>query len=90
MSSWEPVDPVDIDPIDRDELEEEDDKWYDNSMNKLERKFEELQQFSATLETSSGKDIMLDKDKLKNDTIELLQIKYMIKLLSYLMTGEKD
>ena len=34
--------PSDIDPTDCDEIEEEDDKWDDNSMNELERKFEEL------------------------------------------------
>ena len=69
MASWELG--VDIDPIDRDEIGEEDDKWNDNSMNKLERKFEELRRLNVTLETSYGKDIMLDKDELKNDTIEL-------------------
>ena len=36
MTSWEPVD---IDQADRDEIEEEDDKWDDNLMNELERKF---------------------------------------------------
>ena len=39
MASLEPVDPVDIDPIDRDGMEEEDDKWDDNLMNELERRF---------------------------------------------------
>ena len=61
MASWEPVD---IDPTDRDEIEEED-KWDDNLMNELERKFEGLRQFNATLETSSDqnveKNITLDK-----------------------------
>ena len=60
MDSWEAVDPVDINPIDHHEIEEENDKWDDNSMNELERKSEELRRFNATLETSSDKDI--DKD----------------------------
>ena len=73
MASWESVD---IDQADRDEIEEEDDKWDDNLMNELERKFEELRQFNATLETSSENDveknITLDKLRLKKDTIELV------------------
>ena len=73
MASWEPAD---IDQPDRDEIEEEDDKWDDNLMNELKRKFEELRRFNATLETSSDKDveknIMLDKLRLKKDTIELV------------------
>ena len=46
MVSWEPVD---IDPTDRDEIEEEDDKWDDNLMSELERKFEELRRFSQSV-----------------------------------------
>ena len=45
-------------------------------MNELDRKFEELRRFNATLETSSGKDveknIKTDKLRLKKDTIELV------------------
>ena len=63
MVSWEPVD---IDQTDRDEIEEENDKRDDNSMNEVERKFEELRQFSATLETSS------DNDLEKNVTLDKL------------------
>ena len=54
----------------------EDDNWDDNLIDKLEERFNKLRQFSATLETSSGKDvendIMLDKLRLKKDMIELL------------------
>ena len=69
MASWEPVD---IDPTDHDEIEEDDDKWGDGLMDDLERRFNELRQSNATLETSSDKDITLDRDKLKKDTIELV------------------
>ena len=45
-------------------------------MNELEKNFEELRRFNATFETSSDKDveknIMLDKLRLKKDTIELV------------------
>ena len=45
-------------------------------MNELERKFEELRRFNATLETSSYKDveknITLDKFSFKKDTIKLV------------------
>ena len=69
MALWEPVD---IDPTDRDEIEEDDDKWGDGLMDNLERRFDELRQSNAALETSSDKDITLDRDKLKKDTIELV------------------
>ena len=42
----------------------------------MEAKLEELRQFNATLEKSPGKDlennIMLEKSKVKKDTIELI------------------
>ena len=45
-------------------------------MNELERKFEELRRFNATLKTSSDKnveyDITIDKLRLKKSTIELI------------------
>ena len=76
MASWEPVD---IDPTDRDEIGEEGDKWDDDLLNELERRFEELRRFKATLETSSDKDLendILDKLRLKKElkkhTIELV------------------
>ena len=43
MASWEPVD---INPTDCDGMEE--DKWDDNLMNEIKRKFEELRRFNAT------------------------------------------
>ena len=49
MASWEPVD---IDPIDRDEIADEDDKWGDDLMNDLERRFNQLRHFNKTLDKS--------------------------------------
>ena len=73
MALWEPVD---IDPTDRDGIGEEDDKWDDGNITEMEAKLEELRQFSARLEESSGKglknDIMLEKDMVKKDSIELI------------------
>ena len=73
MASWEPVD---IDPTGRDEIGKEDDKWDHSKMNELEGKLEELRRFNARLEESPDKDeennIMLEKHKLKEDTIELV------------------
>ena len=60
MAPWKPVD---IDPINRNKIGEDDDKWGDDLMNALERRFN--RQFNATLETSSDKDITLNRDKLK-------------------------
>ena len=58
MGSWEPVD---IDLIDREGIGEEDNKWVDNLMNDLEKRFNEPRQFNSRLETSSDMDIMLQK-----------------------------
>ena len=72
MATWEPVD---IDPIDHNEIGEEDDKWDDDKITKIEAKLEELRQFNEKLKTSSdehfGK-ITLEKNKVKEDTIELV------------------
>ena len=54
MASWEPVD---IYPIDRDEIAEEDDKWDDDLMTDMEKRFEELRQFNKTLVESGDKNI---------------------------------
>ena len=69
------VEPVGIDPIDRDEMGEEDDVWGDDLMNDLEKRFNELRRFNATLEESPDKDegdIVLDKRKVKKYMIELV------------------
>ena len=76
MDSWEPVD---IHATDRDEIGEEGDEWGDDIMNDLEKRFEELRQFNATLKTSSDMEITHEKDKLKEGTKNCLQIKYMIR-----------
>ena len=57
MTSWEPVDPVDIDPIDHDVIGEEDDKWDDGKITEIDAKLEELRHFNTRLETSPDKDM---------------------------------
>ena len=73
MASWEPVD---IDPTDHDEIGEEDDKWGDDLMKDLERRFNEQRQFSEKLETSSNEDFgditFFEKNKLRKGMIELV------------------
>ena len=69
MPSWEP-DPVDIDPTDRDGIGEENVKWNDKFTRDLEIKLNGLRRFNVTLETSS--DEVLEKDKVKEGTIELI------------------
>ena len=69
------LEPVDIDPADRDEIREEDNEWGNDLMTDLERRFEKLRQFNRRLETFPDKDvgdIMLEKRKVKEDTIELV------------------
>ena len=75
------AEPVDIDPIDRDEIGEEDDeigeeddgieveddKWGNDLMNDLERRFNKLKRFNERLETSSDTDIMLEKRKVEEN-----------------------
>ena len=71
--SWEPVD---IDPIDRDGIGEEADKWDDCKINELEAKLEELRWLNARLEDFPDEDeennIIIEKDKMKKDTTELI------------------
>ena len=72
MASWEPGN---IDPTGHDQTGEEDDKWDDCKITEIEAKLEELRHFNARLETSPDKDvgdIILEKRKLKEDTIELV------------------
>ena len=54
MTSWEPVD---IDPIDRDEIGEEDEKWDNDLMNDLEKRFEELKQFNKNFTESRDESV---------------------------------
>ena len=68
MASWEPVD---IYPIDRDEIAEEDDKWDDDLMTDLEKRFEEQRQFNKTLVESGDKNIRNMATILKETTIKL-------------------
>ena len=70
MTSWEPVD------IDRDGTGDKDYKWGDDLMNDLEMRFNQLRQFSKTLDKSRDEnhiDITTNnKNALKCDTIELV------------------
>ena len=62
-------------PTSRDEIGKEDDKWDDGKMHELKIKLEELRQFNATLEEPDKeveKNIMLEKRKVKINTIELI------------------
>ena len=61
---WEPVD---IDPADHNEIEKEDYKLDDdvNFLYKLEESLNKLRRFNEKLETSSDKDVILDKNILK-------------------------
>ena len=73
MASWEPVD---IDPIDCDRLAEDDDKWNDDVMNDLERRFEELRRFNENLNESRDKDtreeMLIFIDATRHDIEELV------------------
>ena len=51
------IEPVDVDPIDRVEMGEENDEWSNDLMNDLERRFNKLRQFNATMEESPDKDV---------------------------------
>ena len=70
MASWEPVD------TDQDETADEDDKWDDDLVNDLERRFNQLRQFNKTLDESRDEDLInmttSTKNVLKHDTIELV------------------
>ena len=67
--------PIDIDRIGRDEIGEEDDNWDSGKITEIEPKLEELRHFNSRMETSSHEDfgnITLEKNKLKEDTTELV------------------
>ena len=70
MASFEPVD------IDRDEIADEDNKWDDDLMSDLERRFNQLRQLDVTLNESCDEDLInvttSTGDALKHDTIELV------------------
>ena len=70
MDSWEPVD------IDCDEIADEDNKWDNDLMSDLERRFNQLRQLDVTLNESRDEDLInvmtSTRDALKHDTIELV------------------
>ena len=72
MATWEP----DIDPFDHDEKGEEDDRWDDTFINKLETRLNKLRQFNKDLDESTNENLIdmtiKTKNALKRDTIELI------------------
>ena len=72
MATWEP----DIDPFDHDEKGEEDDRWDDTFINKLETRLNKLRQFNKDLDESTDENLIdmtiKTKNALKHDTIELI------------------
>ena len=87
MASWEPVD---IDIADHDDIE--DDSWDENAMNDLQKRYEELRQFNKTLETSPitiEGDILIERKKLKKDTIELIANQIYDRLTKLFNDGRK-
>ena len=70
MSSWEPVD------VDCDEIADEDNKWDDDLMSDLERRFNQLRQLDVTLNESRDEYLVnmttVTMNALKRDTMELI------------------
>ena len=88
MASWEP----DIDPFDRGEIGEEDDRWDDTFTHNLETRLNKLRQFNKTLETSPTTiegDILIERKKLKKDTIELIANQIYDRLTKLFNDGRK-
>ena len=86
MASWEPVD------IDRDDMEDEDDRWDDTFTHNLETRLNKLRQFNKTLETSPTTiegDILIERKKLKKDTIELIANQIYDRLTKLFNDGRK-
>ena len=72
MATWDP----DIDPFDRDEIGEEDDRWDENAMNDLQKRYEELRQFNIKYNKSRDKttreETSIYIDSTRNDIEELV------------------
>ena len=70
MATWEPVD------IDRDEIGEEDDRWDENAMNDLQKRYEELRQFNIKYNKSrdeaTREETSIYIDSTRNDIEELV------------------
>ena len=87
MASWEPEG---IDIADRDDIE--DDSWNEDVMNDLQKRYKELRQFNKTLETSPTTiegDILIERKKLKKDTIELIANQIYDRLTKLFNDGRK-
>ena len=88
MASWEP----DIDPFDHGEIGEEDDRWDDTFTHNLETRLNKLRQFNRTLETTPitiEGDILIERKKLKKDTIELIANQIYDRLTKLFNDGRK-
>ena len=87
MASWKPVD------IDYDEIEEEDDKWDDDVVNNLQKRFEGLRQFNRTSNRSYNEKIVDTttnaKKVLERDIIELVANQMYHKLTIYFNNTRK-
>ena len=81
MASWKPVD------IDYDEIGEDDDKWDDDVVNNLQKRFEGLRQFNRTSNRSYNEKIVdmttNAKKVLERDIIELVPNQMYHKLTIY-------
>ena len=87
MATWEP----DIDPFDRDEIE--DDRWDENVMNDLQKRYKELRQFNIKYNKSRDKDTREETsifiDSTRNDIEELTVNQIYDKLTTMLNNNRK-
>ena len=87
MARWEP----DIDPFDRDEIE--DDRWDENVMNDLQKRYEELRQFNIKYNKSRDKDTREETsiyiDATRNDIEELVENQIYDKLTTMFDNNRK-
>ena len=87
MATWEP----DIDPFDRDEIE--DDRWDENVMNDLQKRYEELRQFNIKYNKSRDKDTREETsifiDSTRNDIEEFTANQIYDKLTTMLNNNRK-
>ena len=89
MATWEP----DIDPFDRDEKGEEDDRWDENAMNDLQKRYEELRQFNIKYNKSRDKatreETSIYIDSTRNDIEELVANQIYDKLITMFNNNRK-
>ena len=89
MATWEP----DIDPFDRDEKGEEDDRWDENAMNDLQKRYEELRQFNIKYNKSRDKatreETSIYIGSTRNDIEELVANQIYDKLITMFNNNRK-